>query len=300
MSGHRVRKLSRPEADGLRDRLEADGFTFRSAPHALWSAGGPGVSVTYYKSGKLLAQGKGADDFGATYLEAEDFESAVAAAPPEDRVTGPTVGSDETGKGDYFGPLVVAGFLVLPEDVPVLRELGVRDSKQVSDSEARAIAAQLRDGYGDRAEVIAIGPARYNELHGQFGRNLNRLLAWAHGQVIEAIRSRHTVEKAVVDRFANEKLVEDQLRKRGIEICLEQRPRAESHPAVAAASILARARFLGELERLGRECGMKLPKGAGDPVDAVARRLFHEGGLDRLRPVAKLHFRNTLKAQGLF
>lgn len=314
MTGHVVRMLDAKTGARLRDRLEQSGFEIGEAPYAHWSAKGPGVSVTHYVKGKLLIQGKGAEDFSVTYMEDPDdplFGTEVGASgkasgksadklpPGANDVTEPIIGSDESGKGDYFGPLVTAGVLLRPNDAAVLQALGVRDSKDVGDREALKLSDQIQEAYGDRVHVVSIGPARYNELHGQFGGNLNRLLAWAHGTVIANLLERHPdCQRALVDRFANERVVAGELKKRDIKIKLEQRVRAESHPAVAAASIVARARFLRALDRLGRDAGVKLRKGAGAPVDAVARELFHSGGIDALRGVAKLHFRTTDKARG--
>lgn len=309
MTGHVVRMLDAAAGARLRSRLEESGFEMGGAPYARWAAKGPGVSVTHYLKGKLLVQGKGAEDFVATYLDEMSGEAPDAApgragvrkpagGASSDEVTAPTIGTDESGKGDYFGPLVTAGVLIRPEDVPVLRMLGVRDSKDVPDKEARDIADQIEEAYGDRVHVVSIGPAKYNELHGKFGGNLNRLLAWAHGTVIAALLERHECGHVLVDRFANERLIQDELAKKEIKVHLEQKVRAESHPAVAAASIVARARFLRELERLSRDAGVRLRKGAGSPVDAVARELYREGGIERLRPYAKLHFRTTDKARG--
>jgi ribonuclease HIII len=268
----------------------------REAPHATFAAKGPGVSVTHYTSGKLLVQGKGAEDFAATYLDDPDDVAPQAGAAPENRIEEPVIGTDESGKGDYFGPLVVAAVLVRPEDVPILRTLGVRDSKTVGDAEARRIAGELTSAYPTRIEVVEVAPPRYNEVYDRFGRNLNRLLAWCHARAIESVLEREPCERAISDKFGNERLILDALMEKGRALDLTQRVRAESHPAVAAASIVARARFLQRLDRLGREHGVKLRKGAGAPVDAVARDLFREGGIERLRDVAKLHFKTTQKA----
>jgi ribonuclease HIII len=295
--GTLVRKIGAAEGRGLRDRLERDGFRLREEQHAHYAATGPGVTVVHYRSGKLVVQGKGAEDFAATYLglggDAGDESSRGA-----DGVTEPIIGTDESGKGDYFGPLVVAAMLVRPEDAAVLREIGVRDSKEVGDAEALALAAQIEDAWPGKSAVVCVGPRRYNELHAQFGGNLNRLLAWGHAQAVEDVLRTTPCGRVLADQFGNERLVRDALAKKKIEVALEQRPRAESHPAVAAASILARARFLRELRRLGDEFGVRLPKGAGSPVDAVARRIFAERGLEGLAQVAKMHFRTTQKARG--
>ncbi len=317
--GQIVRKLTPAAGRGLRERLEAADFQFRDDANAAWSAKGHDVSVTLYRTGKLLVQGKGTDDFACTYLEtADEFAARVdgeeadrgpsGAKParavgashsgdPRDRVTEPVCGSDETGKGDYFGPLVVAAFVVTPDDAAILRELGARDSKETGDREAMTIADQIEKAWPGRSEVVSIGPEKYNELHTQFGGNLNRLLAWAHATAIAAVVSRTPCRRAVVDKFADDSLVRSAVAKKGLEIVLEQRPRAESHPAVAAASILARARFLRDLKRLGETFGTPLHKGAGSPVDAIARQIYRQHGLAGLAKVAKMHFKTTEKAK---
>lgn len=295
--GSIVRKITAREGALLQERLTCDGFRMRDAEHAHFAASGPGVTVVHYRSGKLLVQGKGAEDFGSTYLGLA-AEGDAEELRGKDGVTEPIIGTDESGKGDYFGPLVVAAMLVRPEDAAILRELGVRDSKDVRDAEALRLAEEIEAAWPGRSAIVCVGPRRYNELHAQFGGNLNRLLAWGHAQAVEDVLKTTPCGRVIADQFGNERLVSDALAKKGIRVELEQRPRAESHPAVAAASILARARFLRELRRLGREFGTVLPKGAGSPVDAVARAIFRERGLEGLSEVAKMHFRTTEKARG--
>jgi len=297
MSSNVVRKMDAEEGERLRRELEHAVFEFREQQHARFSARGPGVSVTLYTSGKLVVQGKGALDFAATYLGGDEGGAGAPSGDARDVVDEPIIGTDESGKGDYFGPLVVAAVLLRPEDVEVLRTLGVRDSKTVSDKAAREIAEVITTGYGDRVAVLSIGPRRYNELRGKFGNNLNRLLAWAHARAIEDVLEHHECGRALSDKFANDRLILDALMERGRGLQLDQRVRAEAHPAVAAASIVARARFLRDLERLGYDAGEKLPKGAGAQVDLAARRIYRSGGLDALGAIAKLHFRTTEKAR---
>jgi ribonuclease HIII len=294
-----VRKIDVAAGRKLRDALERDGFKFSDVQYARWSAGNPGISVTLYDSGKLVWQGKHADDFPITYLDDPDEVFAQTNVAEEDRVVEPIIGTDESGKGDYFGPLVIAAFLVTPEDVPVLATLGVRDSKTVGDAEAIEMARQLLDAYGEkRIDVVSIGPEKYNQLHKSFGANgLNRLLAWGHAEAVKGVLAKTPCGRVISDKFGNERLIADALKKKDIHVKLEQRVRAESHPAVAAASILARARFLVELRRLGDGIGEKLHKGAGSPVDAVARSLWKKGGLELLGRVAKVHFKTTEKTR---
>lgn len=207
----------------------------------------------------------------------------------------PWIGTDESGKGDYFGPLVIAGVCVHPDVLPELSALNVRDSKRISDGVVSRLDVSIRELCPH--SVVAIGPERYNELYKQI-RNLNRLLAWGHARAIENLLADVECTRAVTDQFGDERFVLNALMKRGRKIALEQRPKAEADPAVAAASILARAEFLRRLERLSQEVGVSLPKGASQQVDDAARRLVQEHNEDALRRVAKLHFRTTLKVLG--
>jgi ribonuclease HIII len=200
------------------------------------------------------------------------------------------IGTDESGKGDYFGPLVVAGFFCPDGQEDVLRELGVKDSKRLSDNRVRAIAETLKQGYIHA--VVAIGPERYNALYQNF-RNLNKLLAWGHARAIENILGAVDCRKAVTDQFGDERFVKDALLKKGKTIELEQRPRAEEDIAVAAASILARAEFLKRLHFLGKDIGVDLPKGASALVEGAAVEVVRRLGREALDKVAKIHFKIT-------
>jgi ribonuclease HIII len=206
------------------------------------------------------------------------------------------IGTDESGKGDFFGPLVVAAFFMPEGQEGVLREIGVKDSKRTSDARCRQIADALKKGYVH--SVVTVGPEKYNELYGKL-RNLNRILAWAHARAIENILERVPAGKAVTDQFGDEKFVRNALLKKGRSIELVQMPRAEEDPAVAAASILARAEFLTRLHYLSRDIGAELPKGASAMVEAAAVRLVREKGPDILDKVAKTHFKTAARVLGL-
>ena len=170
------------------------------------------------------------------------------------------IGTDESGKGDFFGPLVIAAFFMPAGQEGVLTELGVKDSKRTSDARCLEIAATLKRGYPYHS-VVTVGPEKYNELWAKL-RNLNRLLAWGHARAIENVLERVPAGKAVTDQFGDEKFVRSALLQKGREIELVQMPRAEEDPAVAAASILARDEFVQRLKRLEQQFDMPLPKGA--------------------------------------
>jgi ribonuclease HIII len=291
-------KLDRARAEAIRREMASGGWTFDAEPpeHALWSARLTGVRAVMYGSGKLVLQGKDAPLAAEEYLGGGGDGGGAPAPVHGIRLRVPTAGSDETGKGDFLGPLVVAAALVRPGQEALLAEYGVRDSKRMTDRQAAEAAALLRETVP--SEVVVIQPPRYNELHAEMGANLNRLLAWAHGKALETLLSRPECGDAravVVDRFAKGPVLRRALGPRTSTLPLEERPGAESNPAVAAASVLARDAFLAALRRLGDEVGVPLHKGAGAPTDAAARRVLAKGGPALLARVAKMHFRNAEK-----
>ena len=200
------------------------------------------------------------------------------------------IGIDESGKGDYFGPLVIAAVFVDATTQGELRLMQVRDSKKISDGRILEMAPDIKTICPH--SVIAIGPQKYNELYDKI-RNLNRLLAWGHAKALETLLERVTCERAISDQFGNERLILNVLQEKGRKIVLEQRTKAESDLAVAAASILARAEFLLRLKRLSSEVGTTLPKGASPAVELAAKMVIKKHGQERLGSVAKLHFKTT-------
>jgi len=200
------------------------------------------------------------------------------------------IGSDESGKGDYFGPLVIGAVFLPDGQEAVLRELGVKDSKRTSDNRSRELAEVIKRGY--KHSVVAIGPERYNELYERL-RNLNRILAWAHARAIENILAEVPCRLAITDQFGDKSYVLEALMQKGRTIELVQKPRAEEDPAVAAASILARAEFLNRLHFLSKEMGVELPKGASKLVEEAGVRLVKVHGAAILDKAAKRHFKIT-------
>ena len=285
----------------LKEQLEALEFTFQEAPYAFWRAKGSGCVVTFYGKGKIVLQGAAAVATAA-YLdldlpdaepEGEPFAAALEKHPdPKPKAW---IGTDETGKGDYFGPLVVVAVRVERERVPLLAELGVADSKTLSDKRILAIAKDLKQAVAFR--TVVTGPEAYNRLYEKIG-NVNRLLGWAHARAIEDILQIAPADYVLTDQFGNRRLVESRLMEQGQKIRLDQRPKAEEDPAVAAASILARNEFVWRMRALSREVGFELPKGAGPPVLAAGKRLVAEHGATALRRFAKLHFKTTKTVTG--
>jgi ribonuclease HIII len=203
---------------------------------------------------------------------------------------GSRIGIDESGKGDYFGPLVIAAVLVTRDREQELRLMEVRDSKRISDGRILELAPDIRALYPH--SIVAIGPQRYNELYAKI-RNLNRLLAWGHARALENLLGHHACEVAISDQFGDERFILNALMDKGKHIRLVQRPKAEADLAVAAASILARAEFLSRLKRLSEEVGTTLPKGASPTVELAGRMVVKKHGVERLKTVAKMHFKTT-------
>ncbi len=204
------------------------------------------------------------------------------------------IGVDESGKGDYFGPLVVAGVYLDRAAAETMMEIGVRDSKRISsDQRIEALAREIRKTA--KWNIVPIGPAAYNRLHARM-RNTNEILGWGHARVIENLLERHPdCPRAVADQFGNRRIIERALMQRGKKIKLEQRHRAESDLAVAAASILARDEFVRRLRKLGDEFKIQLPKGASNAVEEAAVALVRQHGPASLDKIAKTHFRTTQK-----
>jgi ribonuclease HIII len=199
---------------------------------------------------------------------------------------------DESGKGDYFGPLVIAACYVGPEHLAELD--GVKDSKKLTDPIALRLADQIKAACPH--SIVAIGPAKYNELYSKF-KNLNKLLGWGHAQAIQNVLEKQASELAISDQFGDPSYIRWLLQQKGLSVRLESVVRAEADIAVAAASILARAEFLRRLKRLSQEFGIDLPKGATSVIDP-AKRFVAKHGSAALSNVAKLHFKTTQQVLG--
>jgi ribonuclease HIII len=289
--------LTPAQAEILRQVLERQGYDFETKPYALFAARKGKLNVTVYEKGpKVLIQGKDTEDFIRFTLEPE--VTGVAKLGYEeilepDRFE-PHFGIDESGKGDFFGPLVIAGVYT---DAVIARSLigaGIMDSKRItSPARIRQLAAAIRATPGCTHAVVSIGPARYNEMHASF-KNLNRLLAWGHAQVIATLAAaRPDCPRTLSDQFAQPEVLQRALKEKGLTIQLEQRTKGESDTAVAAASILARERFIDWMDKTSAAGGIKLPLGASDAVVHAARALVARDGPEVLNQVAKIHFKTT-------
>jgi ribonuclease HIII len=276
------------------------------------SDGASQATAIMYQSGKLVIAGHApAFDHVVAIVEevgkpvgpkrtpAHPATSAPAEAPSENE---PHIGTDEAGKGDFFGPLVTAGVYVDERTARLLRTMGVRDSKLVSDRELRGLATSIRDVVEDeKRAVIIVAPKRYNELYRQMrgeGKNLNTLLAWAHTRAIEDLIGHGLRPKFILsDQFGDKRYIESRLmvdtRLSGVPVL--QMHRAEADVAVAAASILARDAFLNWLDQAGKALGLTVPKGASPKVIETGKLLVGRMGADGLKDYAKVSFKTMQK-----
>ncbi len=201
-------------------------------------------------------------------------------------------GVDESGKGDYFGPLVIAAAAVGDLEKPILMDLYVRDSKKMTDSRILTVARTIKEQVPH--DLVVVMPDRYNDLYQKIG-NLNKLLAWGHARAIENLLGKVECATVISDQFANANVLERALMEKGRKVELIQQVRGESELAVATASVLARAEFLIAMDRLSREFDLTLPKGGGSLVDTAGVKFIRKHGVEAMRRVAKLHFKNTMK-----
>jgi ribonuclease HIII len=289
--------LSTEQAAKLKSLLAESGFEFAPKPYTVFFARKDKLSVAVYEKGpKVLLQGKGIEEFVQFELEPKILGEArlgyEEVHSPE--MFAPHFGVDESGKGDFFGPLVIAGAYVNREIARKFLDEGIQDSKRIgSDTKIRALAKMIRRTPAGATEVILIGPERYNQLYAKFG-NLNSLLGWGHARVIENLLMKQPdCPRALSDKFADARVIEKSLLQHGRAIRLDQRTKAESDVAVAAASILAREAFIDWLERRGKALGLHLGRGVSAEVKQAARQIVEKKGPAVLQEIAKVHFRTA-------
>ena len=289
--------LTPEQTERLRALLREQNFEFNERPYMIFFAQKGKLTIAVFEKGpKVVIQGKETEDF--VRFQLEPFVTGEARLGYEEvlqpEMFEPHFGVDESGKGDFFGPLVIAGAYVDRVIARKLLDNGVMDSKRIgSDQRIKALAESIRQTPGLVHNVVLIGPERYNELYVRFG-NLNDLLGWGHARVIEnLLKDRPDCPRALSDKFANERVILRALIDAGRRIQVEQRTKAEADVAVAAASILAREKFVLWLENKGRQLGTVLPKGVSGAVKAAAQELVRVHGAEILPKVAKMHFRTS-------
>ena len=293
-------KVSAERQEALREALERSGAERREAKGTgeVWRYDLEGAGVTLWRTGTVRVHGKG-EYLDVVQRLVDDFAVPESAPIPVDLPRDAAwAGVDESGKGDYFGPLVSAAVCVEPSVAAQLAALGVQDSKKLTDPRVRKLAPQIR--MMTTWAKTEVAPPRYNTLYAEFrgeGKRLNQLLAWAHARSIADLVERGADPAyAIVDQFADARVVDKATASSNLKIV--QFPRAEADVAVAAASIVAREAFLDWLARASARIGVDLPKGASPAVIAAAREIVARGGREALGSVAKLHFATTDKVLG--
>jgi len=260
----------------------------------LYSFKSPDFKIIVYNSKKVLFQGKNA--FEEYALWARHFGLSVKT-PVDQSVyineyfAEAVIGSDEVGTGDFFGPVVVCAALVSPKDYEFLDELNVRDSKKLNDKQIIELGAKLINAI--KYHILVLNPKKFNELTNK-GYNMNKIKAYLHNHAIKKMVSKHKqFDRVIVDQFCSEKLYFDYLEGEDIYRKITFHTKAESiHKAVAVASIIARYKFLLEMNRISKDIGVNLPKGSGPAVDAIGKVIFLQHGKTYFNQIAKVNFKN--------
>ena len=300
-------KLTDDQALALDAALRARNWKSRTVPYARFAFESDQCNIVFYESGKLVVQGRGTQEFIEFLLEPEILKQVKLGYETilNPDLLLPRFGVDESGKGDFFGPLAVAGVYVNERVIAAWKDLGVRDSKNISsDKKIYELAEAIRQTPGCVVDSVTIGNEAYNRLYTKM-RSVNAMLAWGHARVIENLMGKRyqmnpAPVRAISDQFAASKtVIEKALMSAGREIELVQRHKAEEDIAVAAASILARDEFVKGIAKLEQQYQMKFPKGASAAVDAAAKQFVESRGAEELAKVSKTHFRTALRAQGL-
>lgn len=283
-----VATIDSKSGDKLFHHLKAQHFEITTPPHTRFSAKKKGISCTLYLSGKLVVQGKESAEFIEFYLEPEILHSFTFNHPLAAVNLAPHIGIDESGKGDFFGPLCIAGVFVKTDEFAKLQDAGVKDSKKLSDDAIRKIGSKIKKIC--LHHIVKINPPKYNQIYAQF-KNLNRLLAWGHATTIEQLVLESNCTDVIIDQFADESVVELALKRKKLSVNLTQRHRAEEDLAVAAASILARLAFIDGLDQLSQALGVQLPKGSSDATLRAGKEILQRFGEEKLRENCKQHFK---------
>ncbi len=297
-------KLDPAQLEKLSEICDHRLYGFYHVDHSEFAFKAPneGVNIVAYKSGKVVIQGKGTENFVQNTIETE-----ITGKPqlgyeefhhPE--WFEPHAGLDEAGKGDLFGPLVSCCVIADGDMVREWREKGVKDSKALTDGSILRLEKIILSTKGVVVKKMFAGMQRYNDLMARPGANLNKLLAWYHSKALQsALAVRSDIEWGLVDQFSKAPLTQQQLKKDGVQFDLRMRTKAEDDPVVAAASICARAEFVRQLRKLSTEFGEELKKGSGAPVKKQAGELVQKLGPHRLKDFAKVHFKTAYEVLGL-
>jgi len=289
-------KLPDGQMDRLRAICERRGWRPFEVAYARFAFKGPDVNVTAYTSGKIVIAGKGTEEFVTMTLEPEVTGEARLGY---DEIHNPDwfephAGLDESGKGDFFGPVVAATVIAERSAIDAWRKAGVQDSKRISESQILKLDRLIRETPQVVVRTCYCSMPKYNELMGRSGANLNRLLAWQHATALQQALAEKSVPWGLLDQFSEQPLVQRELAKKGVkDFELRMRTKAESDPVVAAASVVARAEFVRLMQRLSERFGAPLQKGASALAKAQGAEIVRRFGARALGDFAKLHFRTA-------
>jgi ribonuclease HIII len=291
-------KLDNAQMEKLRGICEARGFEpFEVAYTRFAFKSDPArINIAAYTSGKVVVAGKGTEEFVTMTLEPE---VTGAAKLGYDEVLHPDwfqahAGLDESGKGDFFGPVVAATVIAERSAIEGWIKAGVKDSKKIAEPQIIKLDQLIRETPGVVVRTCFCGMAKYNELMSRPGANLNRLLAWQHATALEQALATKRVPWGLLDQFSEQPLAQRELARKGVkDFELKMRTKAEEDPVVAAASVVARAEFVRQMHALSKRFGAKLQKGAGPLVKEQAAQIIARFGAPALRDFAKLHFRTA-------
>lgn len=283
-----VTKIDAHTSNLIRGDLEEMGFTLSKKPYMYFCAQKKGIAVHSYESGQLVVQGSEIAEFMEFYLEPKlgifSFTNPDVNIDKTSRI-----GGDESGKGDFFGPLCVAAVFADSEAIEALAKLGVRDSKALTDKKIGALCEKIRSLC--TVESITLFPNKYNELYAKFS-NLNRLLAWAHAACVHNLVAKKPSSTIIIDQFESSGATKRAFAQKNLpEPVL--RVRAESDIVVASASIIARGLFVNGMHQLSKKIGFELPKGGSTRATVAAKKIAHELGKEALKEFVKLHFKNA-------
>ncbi len=291
-------KLDDAQMEKLRAILQAKGWTPFEVQYTRFAfkADHLKVNVSAYTSGKVVVAGKGTEDFVRDVIEPE---VTGAAKLGYDEILHPDwfeshAGLDESGKGDFFGPVVAATVIADRPAIESWIKAGVKDSKRIAELQIIKLDQIIRETDGVIVRTCFCGMPKYNELMSRPGANLNRLLAWQHATALDQALATKRVPWGLLDQFTEQPLTQRELAKKGVkDFELKMRTKAEEDPVVAAASVVARAEFQRQMATLSKKFGARLQKGAGPLVKEQAKEIIQKFGVQALREFAKLHFRTA-------
>jgi ribonuclease HIII len=299
--GTKVFQVSSIQGIELRAKLDQANWEFRPLQYALFQARRDGVVVSCYESGKLVIQGKHLEGWELEFLpvgleakpasKKEEVEKTPSNKDESAQLPAVSLGSDEAGKGDTFGGLYVCAVSLTEENVELLRSAGVGDSKTIADRRIKTLAPWLKETVPFHQGSLSA--ATYNKEHAKHGSNVNRLLTQMHVDCLEALAKNTGQQNAVVDRFGANMPVTKEVKQRKLPLKIYEIPKAESHLAVAAASILARDAFLESMKEMGEHWAVDFPLGSGTPIPSAMKQFIKIHGVSAVGQVAKVHFRNV-------